>query len=82
MSDNAAMTGDFEFEVWQDDVAVASACSADRTGALRDALHYAAIYGQDGPVTLYEVKRTEVSMKDAGEWLAGHAAPPVSTQKD
>jgi hypothetical protein len=49
----------FEFEVWQDDVMVASA-SGPREDALREAMHYAAQYQQDGPVRVFEVTRTLV----------------------
>jgi hypothetical protein len=41
----------FEFEVWQDDVMVASASGP---------MHYAAQYQQDGPVRVFEVTRTLV----------------------
>lgn len=59
-----------EFEVWQDGLPVASASSEDRAAAVREALHYAAVYSQDGPVSIYEVKRTPMEIKDAAEWLA------------
>lgn len=48
-----------EFEVWQGDEMVASA-SGPRDTALREAMHYAAQYQQDGPVRLFEVTRTLV----------------------
>jgi hypothetical protein len=41
------------FEIWQDGIMVASA-TADRPRAWRDAVHYAAMYGQDGPADIYE----------------------------
>lgn len=47
----------FEFEVWQGDEMVASA-SGPREHALREAMHYAAQYKQDGPVRVFEVTRT------------------------
>lgn len=50
-----------EFEIWQDDMPVASA-SGSREIAEREARHYAMMYGQDGPVTIYEVTRKEVSL--------------------
>lgn len=50
-----------EFEIWQDDMPVASA-SGPRDLAEREARHYAVMYGQDGPVTIYEVTRKEVSL--------------------
>ena len=49
----------FEFEVWQGDEMVASA-SGPRDQALREAMHYAAQYEQDGPVRVFEVTRTLV----------------------
>ena len=49
----------FEFEVWQNDMMVASA-SGPRDDALREAMHYAAQYEQDGPVRVFEVTRTLV----------------------
>ena len=49
----------FEFEVWQSDDMVASA-SGPREDALREAMHYAAQYEQDGPVRVFEVTRTLV----------------------
>jgi hypothetical protein len=45
------------FEVWQDGMAVAEAEALNREDALREARHYAAMYGQDGPVEIWEVKR-------------------------
>lgn len=49
----------YEFEVWQGDEMVASA-SGPRDDALREAMHYAAQYEQDGPVRVFEVTRTLV----------------------
>ena len=48
-----------EFEVWQGDQMCASA-SGPRDEALREAMHYAAQYEQDGPVRVFEVTRTLV----------------------
>ena len=45
---------DAEFEVRQDGMMVAGA-SGPRDRALREALHYAQVYGQDGPVELVEI---------------------------
>jgi len=45
-----------EFEVWQDDMPVATS-EGPRADAWRDIQHYAALYGQDGPVTILEVIR-------------------------
>jgi len=47
----------YEFEVWQGDEMVASA-SGPREDALREAMHYAVQYAQDGPVRVFEVTRT------------------------
>ena len=57
------MDDDYYFEVWQGDQPIAETCATDRERALREALHYAAMYGQDGPVKLYEVKRTEIVLE-------------------
>ena len=46
-----------EFEVWQDDMMVASACGP-REDAYAEAMRYAEQYGQDGPVRVFEVQRT------------------------
>lgn len=48
-----------EFEVWQRDEMCASS-SGPRDDALRDAMHYASQYGQDGPVRVVEVHRVPV----------------------
>jgi len=53
----------FEFEVWQGDEMVASA-NGPRDDALREAMHYAAKYEQDGPVRVFEVTRTLVRPND------------------
>ena len=49
-----------EFEVWQGDEMCAST-SGPRDEALRDAMHYATQYGQDGPVRVFEVTRKLVT---------------------
>jgi len=49
----------FEFEVWQGDEMAASA-SGPRDTALREAMHYAVQYAQDGQVRVFEVTRTLV----------------------
>lgn len=58
------MTEDFEFEIWQDGLPVAETAGRDRATALREAMreamHYMAVYGQDGPVKLFEVTRRQV----------------------
>lgn len=43
-----------KFEVWQDGMCVAGA-DGPRDRALDEARHYAWLYGQDGPVTIYEI---------------------------
>ena len=59
-----------EYEVWQDDMPISSA-SGPRDRALFDAMHYANIYGQDGPVTVMQVIRQPVLLpippSDRGE---------------
>ncbi|MFN6951004.1 MAG: hypothetical protein ACK4NE_00210, partial [Albidovulum sp.] len=45
---------------WQNDEFAAGA-SGSPEDAAREIMHYAAVYGQDGPVKIYEVKRYEVS---------------------
>ena len=50
-------SADSEFVLLQGDCWVAGA-SGPRQDALREILHYATVYGQDGPVKVYEVKRT------------------------
>jgi hypothetical protein len=47
------------YEVWQDDMPVASAEGPEEI-ALREARHYAFMYGKDGPVKIYKVTREEV----------------------
>ena len=48
-----------EFEIIQNDQPVAST-SGPRDRAYADAAHYAAVYGQDGPVEVFEVIRKPV----------------------
>lgn len=50
---------DAEFEVIQDDMPVASS-SGPRSRAYAEIQHYAAVYGQDGPVEVFEITRTLV----------------------
>ena len=52
-----------EYEVWQDDIMVASA-SGHRPDAIREILHYAAQYQQDGPVQIFEVRRQLCSAEE------------------
>lgn len=47
---------DAHFDLWQDDMVVASA-SGPRAQAWAEIQHYAAMYGQDGPVQIEEVIR-------------------------
>lgn len=51
---------DAHFDLWQDDMVVASA-SGPRSQALDEIQHYAAVYGQDGPVQIEEVIRIPLS---------------------
>jgi hypothetical protein len=59
-------TGEYEFELWQDDVPVAEVSSRDLERAFRDICHYAAMYGQDGPVKIIQVQRRAITFVDAG----------------
>jgi hypothetical protein len=45
------------FQLWQDGIMVAAVDCASREYALKEIGHYAAVYGQDGPVNIVEVKR-------------------------
>ena len=45
-----------DIEIWQDGMCVAKV-SAHEAFAMREAAHYAMIYGQDGPVEVFRVKR-------------------------
>lgn len=49
-----------DFELWQDDMMVAGT-SGLRADAEREIWHYAAVYGQDGPVEVFEVRRVPVA---------------------
>lgn len=44
----------FVFEVWQDGGRVAAVDGPDRYRAMAEAGHYALVYGQDGPVKVFE----------------------------
>jgi hypothetical protein len=50
----------YEFEVWQGDEMCASA-SGTRDDAFGEVLHYAAQYGEDAPVRIFEVVRKLVT---------------------
>ncbi len=52
------------FEVWQDEQPVAWA-DGPLEDAWHEACHYAAVDGQDGPVTIYKVTRTPIMTTDA-----------------
>jgi hypothetical protein len=45
------------FQLWQDGIMVAAVDCAERHIALKEIAHYAAVYEQDGPVEIREVKR-------------------------
>ncbi len=46
----------YEFEIWQDGVMVASGSGGDRNRVHQEAMHYAAVYSQDGPVEVHETE--------------------------
>lgn len=58
--------GEFEFAVFQAGDYVAGGAGSDLSAIAREAHHYGAVYGQDGPVevTVYRVTRTPVSNAD------------------
>jgi hypothetical protein len=62
---NPVWTDRDDFEVWQDGMMVASAGASDVSRAWGEAVHYAAMYGQDGPVEIIRVSRTVV--RELGE---------------
>lgn len=55
------MNDEAEFEIYQNDDIVASS-SGPRDQAWREIMHYAAVYGQDGPVEVFEITRTPVPL--------------------
>lgn len=63
------MTERAEFDILQDDMLMASV-EGLRADAIREACHYAMIYGQDGPVAIMEITRTPVSIEDLRAALA------------
>ena len=65
MMDDDWITDDYEFELWQDGCPVAKASAKNRDAALCEIGHYAMVYSQDGPVSVYEVKRTKVGYRAA-----------------
>ena len=65
-----------EFELWQDEMVVASVVSEDRASARREIEHYAMMYGQDGPVEIREIVR-----KPRGQSVKrAHPPKPASAQ--
>jgi hypothetical protein len=55
------IASDAHFDLWQDDMVVASA-SGPRGQALAEIRHYAAVYAQDGPVQVEEVIRIPLAV--------------------
>ena len=51
---------DYQFEVWQDEIPVASGSASTPEEAQREAGHYALMYGQGGPVELRFYERREI----------------------
>lgn len=62
---NPVWTDRDDFEIWQDGMVVAGASAIDIVDAWREAVHYAAVYGQYGPVEIVRVSRTVV--RELGE---------------
>lgn len=54
----------YDFRVVQNGMEVASAFAGSRADALKEARHYALIYGQDGPVEIQE----KVFRPHSGRW--------------
>jgi hypothetical protein len=44
------MAKDHRYEVWQEGLRVAVVIGSDQMAAFRDAMHYAMMYAQDGPM--------------------------------
>ena len=44
------------FQLWQDGMLVAAVDCENRHSAMKEIAHYAAVYEQDGPVKIVEVK--------------------------
>lgn len=68
--------GEAEFDLIQDDMPVASA-AGPREAAWREIMHYAAVYGRDGPVRVVEVLRIPVDLP-TGRVDGGGDAPEDS----
>ena len=50
--DTKSLPREYEYQVVQDGIVVASAWGRNQGAVLAQAAHYAALYAQDGPVTL------------------------------
>lgn len=59
---------EWEFEVWQDEQPVAWVNAHSLSDAAREASHYAAMYGQDGPVEVKRVERVSVTAEQLQGW--------------
>ncbi|AWP80966.1 hypothetical protein [Bordetella bronchiseptica] len=64
---------DAHFDLWQDDMVVATA-SGPRSQALNEIQHYAAMYSPDGPVQIEEVIRIPLSAAIAAQQGEGGEA--------
>lgn len=64
-----AMPQEYEYEVIQDGIVVASAWGRDKQRVLSEAMHYAMMYAQDGPVEvrMKPDKRKRRSAQKAGD---------------
>ncbi len=71
----------FEFEVWQDDMMQASASAENYEEALKEARHYALMYGQDGPVKVCQVVRRWIDL-DSPPAASGNVAEARSDSKE
>lgn len=60
------MTDEAEFELWQEGLCVSTAFGP-REQARAEILHYAMMFGQDGPVEIFEVKRVLEPVDLSGE---------------
>lgn len=72
LADGQAVPSDeAEFELHDADGNPAASTFGHRAAAWAEMQHYAAQYRQDGPVTIYEVRRIPVSDGQAVQWPAG-----------
>jgi len=69
---------EYEFEVWQDGQPVAWANARSLSDAAREAGHYAAIYQQDGPVTVVRVHREPITADELGTLARDGSSPPTT----